>query len=101
MIEDKEDPVIVETAALRKNLSEILSSVRHDEHSRIKIKRHNKFQASIISNDDADLFYDLSEEDLDMIQEAITSYKKEREKRGRDKKDIVDLSDVIKQKKRA
>ena len=92
---NKQNLKVIETGDLRKNLSEILVEVKHDD-VRYVIRRHKRVQASVIPEDQAELLYDLTDEKLGEMQEAISSYLSTRKKSRKTKGDVVDLKDILK-----
>ncbi len=87
-----------ETGYFRRNLSEILESVKHHHLSRVRISRHNKIQASVIPDDHADMIYDLTEDELKDMHEAIGEFLKLKKKSGKGK--LVHLQDVLNTKRK-
>jgi len=83
-----------ETGYFRRNLSEILESVKHHELGRVRISRHKKVQASVIPDEHADMIYDLTEEELKDMHEAIGSFLKLKRKSSKGGK-LVHLKDVL------
>ena len=82
----------ISTAALRGKLSEILEDVKHKKYDRVRVLRHKKVQAEIISQEQASLLFDLTKNDLERIRRDIDSYLRNRENDGRPP---VNLDEVI------
>ena len=89
----KEETKTVETGDLRKNLADILESVKHHELRRVDVRKHKKIQASVVPSDQADLIYDLSLEQIEEMHTAIGDFLKKRRSNKRKK---TDLGEIVK-----
>lgn len=92
---EKDEHKTVETGILRKNLSDILESVKHHELRRVDVSKHKKIQASVIPADQADLIFDLSDEKLEEMHEALGVFLDKRRSSKRKKVGGTDLGDIL------